>query len=323
MPYSRILKLAFTLTINHPRLWFFGLLLVGGFNAVLLHILGVASSGSDATTAFARIFDIQTQSGLLITAGFIVIIGIVISNIARIIVIHSVLKTLNKEKGLRDFLKLEWLEQIADFDESKQIPVSAVVKRSLISTVVASVCANLFIVAAIAVIGSPQLLFSTHGLRFSVITLVLLLPLSFLALCINLFPPYFSIIFNRSIPDSFRLAYDLLVKKWQEIIGFMIVLLVIYCIGFSIVFTVSQYVQLAVQYIFEIFAHLGFFSISAIISPVRVSGIAVSWLLLAVLNVFANISVLLMFIYLMKPSDSEYVTGFTKAYGIPHHVGTK
>lgn len=323
MPYSRILKLAFTLTINHPRLWFFGLLLVGGFNAVLLHILGVASSGSDATVAFVRIFDIETQSGLLIAAGVIVIIGIVISNVARIIVIHSVLKTLNAERGPRDFLKLEWLEQIADFDDSKQIPASAVVRRSLVSTIVASVCANLFIVAAIAVIGSPQLLFSTHGLRFSVITLALLLPLSFLALCINLFPPYFSIIFNRSIPDSFRLAYDLLVKKWQEIIGFMIVLLVIYCIGFSIVFTVSQYVQSAVQYIFEIFAHLGFFSISAIISPVRTSGIVVSWLLLAVLNVFANISVLLMFIYLMKPSDSEYVTGFTKAYGIPHHVGTK
>lgn len=323
MPYSRILKIAFTLTINHPRLWFFGLLLVGGFNAVLLHLLGVVSSGSDATTAFVRIFDIETQTGLLIAAGLVVLVGIVVSNIARIIVIHSILKTLNRDKSYRDFLKLEWLEKIAEFDDSKQIPVSFVVKRSIISTVVASLCANIFIIMAIAVIGSPQLLFATHGYKFSIITLVLLLPLSFLALCINLFPPYFSIIFNRTISDSFHLAYDFLVKKWQEIIGFMIVLLVIYCIGFSIVFTVSQYVQSAVQYIFEIFAHLGFFSISAIISPVRLSGIATSWLLLAVLNVFANISVLLMFIYLMRPSDSEYVTGFTKAYGIPHHAGTK
>lgn len=323
MPYSRILKLAFSLTINHPRLWFFGLLLVGGFNAVLLHMLGVASSGSDTKTAFIRLLDIQTQAGLLVTAGVIIIVGIVISNIARIIVVHGVLKALRNETEAKNVLRLEWLEPLPEFDETKQVPVSVIIKRSLMATVVASVCANLFILIALAVIGSPQLLFATHGVRFSAVTIVLLLPLSFLALCINLFPPYFSIIFNRSIADSFRLAYDLIAKKWKEVIGFMIVLLVVYCIGFSIVFTVSQYIQIALHFVLETFAHLGFFSVSAIISPVRASGIAVSWLLLAVLNVFSNISVLLLFVHLMKPSGIERVADFRKVYGIPQQAGTK
>jgi hypothetical protein len=326
MSYTQILKMAYTITINHPRLWFFGLFLVGGFNALVLHTLGVTQNGADPNSALASMLQVQTKAGVIVLAVSVVLVSIIISNIARISLVASVIRIIRTESIFKPFVNhsYRWLTVLPEYDPEHELVLRPIVRRSFKATLVASMCANGFLLAAILAVGSPQIIIAGNGaVQALLLSLIMFLPLSFLALYINMFPPYFTILFGSPIRDGFRMAHDLLGKKWKEIVGFILVLLVVYGIGFTAVFSIVQYAQQAFQFTLEPFAHLGFFSLSAIISPVRIAGSAIAWLLLAVLNTFFNIALLLLFIQLIKPSaDAEAVT-FAPGYGIPQHASQK
>jgi hypothetical protein len=327
MTYASILKLAYTITINHPRLWFFGLFLVGGFNAVLLTSLGNSLEGLESYVMFASLVTEPSTASVILMSIILVLFSIIISNILRIILVAMVMWVLRGDQELSAQLGLAqaWVNLLPDFDPKKsKLQLKMIIHRSFKATLIASICANIFLFLAVIAIGSPQFIISGGtGAQSLFVLAILFLPLSFFALYINLFPPYFTILFGNTIRDSFRLAHDLLVSKWKEIIGFVVVLMVVYSLGFTVVFSVVHYMRNVFSYGLEIFAHLGFSSQSVIISPVRIGGAALAWLLLAVLNVFSNVALLILFINLLKPVNDEQVAEFANGYRVPAHAPQK
>ena len=327
MTYASILKLAYTITINHPRLWFFGLFLVGGFNAVLLNSLGRSLEGLQSYSFFTAFILEPSRVSFISLSIAIILFGIIVSNILRISLVAMVVRILRGDDALSAQLGFAktWLKLLPDFDPKQDnLPLKMIIKRSFKSTLMASICANIFLFLAVIAIGSPQVVISGGaGIQSLFVLAILFLPLAFFALYINLFPPYFTILFGNSIRDSFRLAHDLLVSKWKEIIGFVVVLLVVYSLGFTVVFSIVHYMRNVFSYGLEIFSHLGFFSQSVIISPVRIGGAALAWLLLAVLNVFSNIALLILFINLLKPVTDEQVAELGNRYPVPAHASQK
>jgi hypothetical protein len=231
MTYASILKLAYTITINHPRLWFFGLFLVGGFNAVLLTSLGNSLEGLESYVMFASLVTEPSTASVILMSIILVLFSIIISNILRIILVAMVMWVLRGDQELSAQLGLAqaWVNLLPDFDPKKsKLQLKMIIHRSFKATLIASICANIFLFLAVIAIGSPQFIISGGtGAQSLFVLAILFLPLSFFALYINLFPPYFTILFGNTIRDSFRLAHDLLVSKWKEIIGFVVVLMVV------------------------------------------------------------------------------------------------
>lgn len=305
MSYARILHLAYIVTINHPELWFFGLFLVGVFNIIVLNTLGLPQTSFDPTATLTSVLQLHTRVGMAVSVFVFVAAGLVVSGIARIILVTLVTRYvhLDIDVALKMESVLKWLKTVPGFSgQHSQVPVYSIVKRSFRATLFASICANLFLLCALIVVGSPQLLFASQtGSQTLFIMGVLFLPLAFLGLYINLFPPYFTIIFQCSIKDSFRLAHDLLVQKFQQIVAFVVVLSVLYVLGFAAIFSLTHFIQTIAANSVLILAHLGFFTESAIISAVRFGGMGMAWVLLGVLNVFINSALLILFLDLIKP----------------------
>jgi len=319
MSYTRILQLAYITAINHPELWFFGLFLVGAFNAVVLNTLGLPQASFDPNAALAKLLQLQTNGGIVVAAFIFVITGLITSSIARIILVTLVTRSIISDSDVSVKIEstLKWLKSLPEFsDQQQREPVRHVVSRSLRATLFASISANLFLLCALIAVGSPQLLLvSRTGPQTIVIILMLFLPLAFLGLFINLFPPYFAILFQRNIKDSFRLAHDLLVHKSRKIISFVLVLLVVYILGFAAIFSITHFIQSVLADSLQIVAHLGFFAESAIISAVRFGGTGVAWILLGILNVFINSSLLILFLDLVKPLTHNAEVEASQAYG--------
>lgn len=314
--YSRILKLAYELTINHIFLWFFGLFLVGGFNAVVFHVLGIKFAGLSGKILILIQSGFNAPGLVIFLAIVSFLLGVIITTSARVMLITFVLKFLQirtlkqNNNGItnhHDFLPV-WLGSLEGFNsESKKAPLKQVMKQSLLPAVVISLGSNLFILIATALISSPQVLLSNGDDYFRnwFVIIVLLLPLSCLALYSNMFPSYFIITFRASASSAIRLSYDILLAKYKIILSFGFLLFIIYCLGFSAIFSIVNYIRQAITLGLQPLIDLGFLPISAIIPAVRYGGIGIAWVLLAILNTFSNIGLLVLFIKLVTPEKGQ------------------
>lgn len=314
--YSRILKIAYELTINHIFLWFFGLFLVGGFNAVVFHVLGIKFAGLSGKILILIQTGFNAPGLVIFLAVISFLLGVIITTSARVVLITFVLKFLqirtlkqnnNSIISQHGFLPI-WLSSLQNFNpEFKKPPIKQVMKQSLLPAAIISLGSNLFILIATALISSPQVLLSNGGdyTKNWFVIILLLLPLSCLALYSNMFPSYFIITFRASVSSAIKLSYDILLAKYKIILSFGLLLFIVYCLGFSAIFSIVNYMRQAITLGLQPLIDLGFLPISAIIPAVRYGGIGIAWLLLAILNTFSNIALLLLFIKLVTPEKGQ------------------
>lgn len=278
------LKIAYKVTKNHPLLWFFGLFLVGGFNIFLIKLVGIPD--------LFHINSIPTLSNTqTLLTFFLIVVLLVVGNIARVaLIVYILKKTQHELVNLSPGLKTIFLEVFLNNDQDSFGKIFLIaLKRSLLPTISTSIVANLFLFLAAVVVFAPQLLFFIGGSQTQsfLVFIFLFLPLALIGLFINMVTPLFIIVLGYNFSSSLRLAYDLLIKRFNLIIGIILILGFLY-------FLVSFFALLLSGQIAIVFGY-GFSSVLLIFA-------------LAIMNAFCHASLLILFLLIVRPIKSLQVT---------------
>ncbi len=286
------------MALHRPSLWIFGLFAAGTFslNFFLPHSSGTTQAGIGILTGWRQWLNFfQLHPALLATASFSLLlvsaIGLVVTNWSRIVLILAIQQVVQER-----FLDLR-----TQFQKSK-IFLSPVIQLSLLTAALIVVVSGGLFFAPFLLVNDPQ----SQTLLW-ILAVILFLPLAFTVSCLNIFTTYFIIFFKKSIGAALNLGTDFFVSKWPEILGLLIILMLIYVVflvlGLSVVFLLGLFLKL-------IILSFGKFSISGF-SAIIVTGLAqlVVGILLAalisILSVFYNTALLLFFLELITPIESE------------------
>lgn len=291
--FSAIIRKAYTMTIRHPLLWVFGLFVIGGFNLNFLHFEGLGNFNvhSNQQVWGLLVFLQQNPRTLALVSASVLVVsvgGLIVTNGSRILLTLSI-------KNLLENNFLEFSKIIAP---ARQVFLP-VVKMSLLTTT--------FMMAVSMVLLIPPLFFvrePTLQLPLYVLGGLLLLPLTFAISCLNIFTALFIILFRQPLGKAFSQAADFFIAHWTQLLGFILVLLVIYCGTFVVGASFILGIRYVTNELVKNASGLGIPQISAIILVTRTVTSLCIWLLLAGLNVFFNISLVLVFLELVKPQKA-------------------
>ena len=308
-----IIKSAYTITTGRPSLWFFGLFLVGAVNPLLLHALGLQGRWPEllsinyALPFFGWPFLLSAPIIALIVFGMFV----AITNIARVWLLAKVLlylrdnsKRFSSVEGLADLVYklVSWPEQIKP---------SAIVRDKFWATFWVSIFTNIYYLVALLAIALPAIVLKGTEYaanQFIVVAIILFLPLAIFGMYLNIFTPFFIICFNQPLAKSLMQTWDLLVSRWRQILFFFLCIFGFYALSLFIISSLLETFHSTFLNILELFATSTQVSISSsgFLSSFGVT--IIGWFLLGLLNVFFHVSMLLLFIYLVRPMSLGQVT---------------
>ena len=289
--YSNIIKRSYLLSIQNPVLWLFGLFVLGGFNLNLLNFQNIPARQLIELRSIQQwLIFFQAHPTILAGLSFSLLIfsllGSFLTNWSRImlaLVVQSLLKT--------KFPQLD--EQV----KKSQRPLSPVIMISLLTALLMVIVASgLFL---------PQLLFADNPqlqMLLWAFGAVVFLPLAFVVSCINIFTTFFVVIYGQGLGKALTLGTDFFVSRWTEILGLVGVLVLIYCVCFFVGVSLLLALRATWNGVFTVFPILGLSAIMVI--PKAISALLL-WLLLAILSVFINTSLLLLFFELTTPVEVE------------------
>ncbi len=291
---STILSRAHTLTIRNPKLWVFGLFVVGGFNLNFLHFFGFGQFNVHSSQqAWNVIVSLQQHPARLALASLLLLVvsvgGLIITNGSRILLALSVKSIL--DTGTTN-VKQQFKPVKAAF--------TPVVKISLLTT-------TCMLALGLVLFAFPLLFVRNTGYQLLMFAVggALLLPLAFSMSFLNIFTSFFVIIFKQTFGKAFSQAADLFMSHWPRLVGFLLILLLIYCGIFVLGATFIFGAQYVIAGLFQAISKLGFEQFSAIILIIRIVFALLLWFLVAGLNVFFNASLLVLFLDLVKPLETE------------------
>lgn len=308
-----IIKSAYTITTGRPSLWFFGLFLVGAVNPLLLHALGLQGRWPEllsinyALPFFGWPFLLSAPIIALIVFGMFV----AITNIARIWLLAKVLlylrdnsKRFSSVEGLTDLVYklVSW---------PKQIKPSDIVRDKFWATFWVSIFTNIYYLVALLAIALPAIVLKGTEYaanQFIVVAIILFLPLAIFGMYLNIFTPFFIICFNQPLAKSLMQTWDLLVSRWRQILFFFLCIFGFYALSLFIISGLLETFHLTFINILDSFTNNKMLSInfSRLLSSFGVT--IIGWFLLALLNVFFHVSMLLLFVYLVRPMSQGQVT---------------
>jgi hypothetical protein len=294
LSYSNIVKKAFRITLAHPLLWCFGLFVVGGFNLNFLHYQNVPLR---QMIFHPRLLEVavffQNHPGFLALASFAVLIGsllgLVVTNWSRVMLVdlgESVVKIGELKLG----------EQLK---KSRQ-PLFTVIKVSLLTT-------SLMLLVAAALFLPPLFLGIDASSKILLweVSSVIFLPLAFTISCVNIFTTFYAVLYKKSWGAALNLGTDFFASRWTQILGLVAVLVVIYCGSFIVGVSLIYAARLALRLVFLELFQFNLLSLSAMMMALKAVSNLLLWLLLAGLSVFFNQALLILFLELNAPLESE------------------
>jgi hypothetical protein len=308
-----LIKSAYTITTGRPSLWFFGLFLVGAVNPLLLHALGLQGRWPEllsinyALPFFGWPFLLSAPIVALIVFGMFV----AITNIARIWLLAKVLL------HLRDYSKrFSNLEGVAELVSElvlwpEQTKPQSIVRAKFWPTFWVSIFTNIYYLVALLAIALPAIVLKGTEYaanQFIVVAIILFLPLAIFGMYLNIFTPFFIICFNQSLAKSLIQTWDLLVSRWRQILLFFIFIFGFYALSLFVISGLLETFHLSLASILEFFVDSSILpaNFSQLLS--NFGATIIGWFLLAILNVFFHVSMLLLFIYLVRPMSLGQVT---------------
>lgn len=235
----------------------------------------------------------QNHPGFLALASFAVLIGslfgLVITNWSRVMLMflgESVIKT--------GELKLE--EQLK---KSRQ-PLFTVIKISLLT-------ASLMLLVAAALFLPPLFLGIDSSFKILLweVSFVIFLPLAFTISCINIFTTFYAVLYKKSWGVALNLGTDFFASRWTQVLGLVAVLVVIYCGSFIMGVSLIYAVRLALRLVFLELFQFNLLPLSAMMMMLKAVSNLLLWLLLAGLSVFFNQALLILFLELNQPVESQ------------------
>jgi hypothetical protein len=296
-------------------LWLLGLFLAGGFNGNFVYLAQLQVGWRDK----APLIHYGTGqygngrvaiAGLLGLAVFIVIFAI--ANWAKVLfVLHA-----------RNVLGLEEASTPDDPASPRKLirqsrtPLVSVMGVSAITMVSLAVISGVLF-------GTPTLLSLRPGslpgmwLLAGLVFIVLVLFFS----CLNIFSTFFIVLYRYRARKAVALALDLLVSRWQPIIAMAMLLIGAYAacffIGVSLVFILKS---VAASVLLP-FTRFGLANPGDIVGFITVLSGILLWCWLAVVNVFFNLSLLLLFAELVRPPKDPELANVKQIHSVVPEVG--
>lgn len=294
LSYSRIIQQSYRLTMRNPVLWLFGLFVVGGFNLNFLHFQHIpARQVSQSLNPIDVVAFFADHPELLALLSFSLLLfsllSVVITNWCRIMLVLAV----------DQILKTKFLDVREQMGKSKY-SLAPVIQVSLGTTFLTVVVAAALILPPFFVTNNPEL----QTILWAAAA-VLFVPIAFAISCINIFTTYFVILFKQRLWPALNLGTDFFVSRWTQILGLTLLLMIIYVVCFFVGVAFIYVVRAIFDLVFGQIGRFSILSLSAmIVLPSVIENIAV-WLLLSMLSVFINTALLLLFLELITPIESE------------------
>jgi hypothetical protein len=294
--YWSILKRAFYITTQHPRLWLLGLFLAGGFNANFFYWANLRLSWRDNSN---EIFE-WVQRYLRSSHHAIIAAAVFILFAVAVIIVVNWAKTAFILYA-SDILKLP------RFREKKSVPEAGVVialaesRRFVSSIIVLSVFTMVSMALFSSIMGgTAKLLFDSRGLIWLIAGTVFVAMVFFFS-CLNIFGSFFIIFYRKTFGDSLNLALDLMASRWRSIAEMAFLLSIIYALcffgGTSLLFLLRFVVEGALLPL----VRTGLFTGPVVLGLTTLMSGLLLWLWLAMVNTFFNISLLLLFVQIVRP----------------------
>ncbi len=294
--YSTIIRKAYISSKNNPRLWLFGLFVVGGFNLNFLQFQNIPLRRMVVENQPAELFNyFQARPGVLaaISAAILLftVFGLVVTNWSRVMLIL--------------------LGQQALENHPQDIKVSArESKKSLMGVIKISLLTGALMCVVAVVLIVPTLWLPMENPLWILLleaSVVVFLPLAFAISCINIFTAFYLVLHKMPLNKALNCGIDFFVSVWPKILGLVAVLMVIYlgsfALGISVIFLAKEILRLLLL----ILVRFHILPLSAIILMLKTISTVLFWFLLAGLSVFFNQSLLVLFLELSKPIENpEY-----------------
>ena len=305
MDYLGIIKTAYKTTINHPKLWFFGLALLHTLTLIFVYLQIIALHLPASVrknflmfwhSSFDQIMAKNTFSMLITVA------AVVISSFAYIFLVLYVAKILKfQHLDKRGQKKLDENEQTPN-ENTKNKPEITLTKRGLkffwpvvsvhlLETLILGLI--FYSLFAFPDFGDIQSLPQTVIL---VISLILFFPAILLVVSQQLFASLFIILYEIKFSAAMLLGWRLLLHKWQELLGIAVPVLLIYAVLMFSGFGVASIIQRGIVELRETLTDFGVPSLFAIITLAQILGIIFLWAWLAILHSFV-ITVFVLFFH--------------------------
>jgi hypothetical protein len=317
MDFAALFRRAYLTTINNPALWLFGLFLTSGFNAhwfVLFNQLQFAVK--NPATLGREVLEHPADATLIIISLLATgAITLVVSNWAKILLFLHAAEILKLKRVMPGW------RRASDAVASSVDPASPTIfglqkklihesQRYFWPVVGVSVLTGAMTIAVAIILFFPAgyLLRADQNqgivlaLAMALFT-VLLLFISFQ----NIFATLFIILYQRGIRSALNLALDLIVTKWQHIAVFAVILLVIYGLGVSAAFGIVHLSRGPIAVGFAIASHANMTAAALLFGAewILVSLLLLVWV--ALLNVFSNVALLILFNDLVKAKPAEFL----------------
>lgn len=312
MDYTKTIKTAYIITRHYPRLWLLGLFLGSGFT---LQLLSTYSKGfsEQKFSSFqyllppSNVFNQGHWPILLVCLG----VGLVLTNWVKVVLIQH----------LRIALKLD-MPKIISVPAATTVGRPGVLRepdtvtqsvegkwyrrimrnsQQIVHVTGISIFTTFVLLAALSVVYLPFVTFARHSTvlpAVSVATMVVVVFLIFIVSCVGMFGSFYVVLFKTHYKPAINLATDLLIAKWYEVVGMIVLLVVIYAIAFLVGFVVCIFMGDILQVLLGSVAHFRLFDMIPLV-PV-ITGL-IMWVWLAILNVFFYTAMLLFFSGMVQP----------------------
>jgi hypothetical protein len=292
LSYTDIIKKAYHITRRFPVLWLFGFFVVGGFSLNFLHFQnGTAEKLSQPFSwSQAQVF-FQTHpavlAGISVSLLIISVGGLLLTNWCRVMLVLLTNEVLEKPN----------MNVPAQIKASKK-PLWPVIKVSLLTSL-------MLILVVAGLLGAPlwsNLDASSKTALWSIAS-VIFLPLAFTISCVNIFTTFFIVLHKMPFRSALNAGTDFFLVNWNKVLGLGFVLGVIFLAGSSVGGAIVYFSRLLISFVQ--LSDLGFGTVSATIVIIQSVAAAILWLILAILNVFFNTSLQLLFLQLVTPTKAE------------------
>jgi len=288
--YSSILRQAYHITVKYPILWLFGLFVIGSFNLNFLNFQNIPLRRVTRHENFHMVLDFfQTHPEVLAAISISVLIfsilGLIVTNWSRIMLVLAANEVVEK-KSLQLPLQIKKSWRF----------LAPVIKISLGTT-------SLIVVCGLGLFLPP--LFLTHNQQLQELLWIMgaavFIPIVFAVSCVNIFTTFFVVVLKQKLSKALDLGTDFFLSRWTKILGLVMALVVIYAVGFFVGVSVIYFLKLLFRLLFEQFTALPF---SVTIWIANAIATVLIWALVAVLNVFFNAALLLLFLQLITPLEA-------------------
>lgn len=291
--YTNILRKAYSITAHFPVLWVFGLFVIGGFNLNFFQFQDLPARHfleHIPVRELLMFFENHPQKLAGICFSILVFSGasLIATNWSRVMLVLLTRSVL--DRNLPNLIE--------------QVPPS----RFFIQPVVAvSLFTTSLIVIVASVLFIPPYFIQNPELQTILWSggVVLFLPIAFAISCINIFTTFFIVLFKQPFAKALNQGTDFFVSRWTQILGIVLLLLILYIFCFFVGISVILIVQNFFRLVLESFQGFHILGESAIIWLPRLLSALAVWMLLAILNVFINTALLLLFLELVKPIEAE------------------